>query len=117
MQVIFQNAEDISRGLEKEMSKENNPKIIEERMEKKGFLKRTTHIKAEINGKTLGIKIEHYAKPIDILIEILDYLFPTRFTLKVRNREFLVRKLPFQSRTKVVKVALEAALMEVSLNM
>ena len=99
------------------MSEENKPKILEERMEKKGFLKRTTHIKTEIDGKVLGIKIEHYAKPIDFLIEILDYLFPTRFILKVGNREVIVRKLPFQSRTKVVRVALKEALMEVNLNM
>ena len=85
-------------------------KVLEEITEKISFLKRITHIKVEINEEIIETNIEHYAKPIDILVGILDYLLLTRFIVKVGDTTLIIWKLPFQSRTKIVKVALEEAI-------
>ena len=92
------------------MSEENKIKVLERSVKKISFLKRVTHIKAELNGKVIEETIEHYAKPIDALVEILDYLLISRIAVKVGDTVVIRWKLPFQFGVKVTATALEEAI-------
>ena len=92
------------------MSEINNPKILERRTEKKSFLKRVTHIKMDLDGGIIEEMVEHYAKPIDMMVAILDYLLISRIAVKVGDTVEIRWKLPFQSGIKVTVSALEEAI-------
>ncbi|MCK4526280.1 hypothetical protein KAW18_02815 [candidate division WOR-3 bacterium] len=92
------------------MNETYKPKILEERTEKTCFLKRVTHIKVEINGKVIEADTEHYVKPIDILVDILDYFSITRIAVKAGDTTVIRWKLPFQTGVKVTTSALEEAI-------
>ena len=94
------------------MSEENRLKVLKRTTKKISFLKRVTHIKAELNGKIIkeNIEIEHYAKPIDALVDTLDYLLISRITVKVGDTVVMRWKLPFSSGVKVTAISLEEAI-------
>lgn len=85
------------------------PKILIERTERTSFLKRTTYYTVEMNGKTVNVTRNHFARPIDVIIMILDSLAPYRMSVRVGETIVQKWKLPFQNGLDVLADALSEA--------
>lgn len=88
---------------------EKKIKVLDRSTEKKSFLKRVTHIKIDLNGNVIEEKIEHYAKPIDALIAILEYFWIGRIEIKIQDKVIKRWKFPFQSMDTVFASVLDEA--------
>ena len=71
-------------------------KMLDTTTEKKSFLKRVTHIKIDLFGDVIEENIEHYAKPIDALIAILEFFWFTRIETTIQGNVIKRWKFPFQ---------------------
>ena len=92
------------------MSEKNTLKVLDRTTKRISFLKRVTHTKIDFNGKIIEETMEHYAKPIDVLGVVLNYIWFTRFEIKILDGKVVKKwKLPFQSGEKVLILALEEA--------
>lgn len=85
------------------------PMVLERRTERTGFIKRTTYITIEMNGKIVNTTQEHFARPIDIMLTILDLMLPCRIAVRIGETTVKKWKLPFQSYIDVVGTALTEA--------